>query len=1175
MIRRCYRLVFSLIFLLTMAVNVSADTTISGGPITADTTWALSGSPYIVNGSILVMTGVTLTIEPGVEIRFGEGNSFQVDGTLIAKGTESQKITFTANNSGINWGYLLFSTSSTDATYDTEGNYTGGSILRHCIIEYAGGADVENNGAVRLDDAHPFFNHVTIRNNQTSGIKAWDISGTIKIINSTVSNNTSSYQYDGGGIDVEGKGTGSTVYIFNSTIDNNIGGDGGGIYLTTQNVTLEDNTITNNKASTFGSGGGIYFSSYNSNAILKNNTITNNTANGHGGGIYLSSSNNIVENNTMTGNTGGGYGGGIYLDSSNSIVENNTMTNNTAEKGGGIYVRGGKTTISNNTIDNNTATDDVGGAYLDGSDIKFFDNIVSSNIAKNSIGGVYILRGTVSNNFITGNSAANAIGGIALYSATVTNNTIDGNSGGLNIVTIENGGTFQYNDIKNNITANSADVTYTIWVDASHPLIKHNNIFGNTATYELWHNNKHGSDNVSAENNWWGTNDGSAILEKIHDFFDDSEKGVVSYAPWESAIRTDAGVQNGDPPPVTLTINKAGNGNVTGNGIDCGSVCTKEYAKDTAVTLTATPTGESQFAGWDGAGCSGTENCTVTMSESQTVTATFEAKEDTPVTPVTLPLNVNKNGSGTGNVIGNDFDCGSVCTKEYAKDTEVILTATPTGESLFVGWDGAGCSGTGNCTVTMSENQTVTATFNLEPPLPPLTLSVHKNGDGTGNVIGNGIDCGSVCSKEYTKDTAITLTTTHTGESQFASWSGAGCSGTGNCTVTMNENKTVTATFNKETPSTTPTIFTLIVNRKGTTAGNITGNGIDCGSSSSVCTKEYAKGTEVTLTATPIGDSFFVGWSGAGCSGTDNCTVTMTEDQRVAATFRPPATLNVNTNGNGTVTGVGINCGSDCTETFEKGKQVALKAIAEGDYVFDDWSGECSGKIFCTITMNADKTMTANFSLPKTTLTVDKEGNGTVESSPSGINCGSDCEERYDTTDEITLTAEPKADYLFEEWEGDCDLVNTADDCIVTMETDKEVTAIFATSGVANLEFRGLKDFYQVGETLVMELVEMANRDKYTRVDLWVAIELPSRDFLFRTEIPLTPWHPNMQPHKTSIENTETSHHIFDFEVPEGIGGDYTLYAAYVKEGENPVTSGFSIRSNLVIRQVFLAGRKN
>ncbi len=145
-------------------------------------------------------------------------------------------------------------------------------------------------------------------------------------------------------------------------------------------------------------------------------------------------------------------------------------------------------------------------------------------------------------------------------------------------------------------------------------------------------------------------------------------------------------------------------------------------------------------------------------------------------------------------------------------------------------------------------------------------------------------------------------------------------------------------------------------------------------------------------------------------------------------------------------------------------------------------------------------------------------------------------------------------------------LTDTAQDSVTVEESDTE-------SDIAYLEFIGLNDFYQVGETVVMELVETANRDKYTRVDLWVAIQLPSEEFLFRTDIPLNPWSSQPQAHKTSIENAESSHHIFDFKVPEGLGGDYTLYAAYVKEGENPVTNGFSIRSNVVVQQIFLANR--
>jgi hypothetical protein len=141
---------------------------------------------------------------------------------------------------------------------------------------------------------------------------------------------------------------------------------------------------------------------------------------------------------------------------------------------------------------------------------------------------------------------------------------------------------------------------------------------------------------------------------------------------------------------------------------------------------------------------------------------------------------------------------------------------------------------------------------------------------------------------------------------------------------------------------------------------------------------------------------------------------------------------------------------------------------------------------------------------------------------------------------------------------------------------------------LAKLKFDGLKDSYNVGETVTMELVETGNRE--TPVDLWVAIQLPlpSGEILFRTDVPMplsfwTPWSPNLQPHKTSIKITDTNHDIFEFELPEGIGGNYTLYAVYVEEGEKPVTNikyerneenkGYD-RSNLVIRPFFLVNKK-
>jgi hypothetical protein len=75
------------------------------------------------------------------------------------------------------------------------------------------------------------------------------------------------------------------------------------------------------------------------------------------------------------------------------------------------------------------------------------------------------------------------------------------------------------------------------------------------------------------------------------------------------------------------------------------------------------------------------------------------------------------------------------------------------------------------------------------------TLSVSKSGNGSGTVTDSGINCGSDCSENYNSGTSVTLIATPASGSYFAGWSGD-CSGTGSCTLTMNSNKSVTATFN-------------------------------------------------------------------------------------------------------------------------------------------------------------------------------------------------------------------------------------------------------------------------------------------------------------------------------------------------------------------------------------------
>ena len=60
---------FSLVISLAVALPVVADTTV-GGFVDSDTHWMAAGSPYIATQSVVITNGATLTIDPGVEIRF-------------------------------------------------------------------------------------------------------------------------------------------------------------------------------------------------------------------------------------------------------------------------------------------------------------------------------------------------------------------------------------------------------------------------------------------------------------------------------------------------------------------------------------------------------------------------------------------------------------------------------------------------------------------------------------------------------------------------------------------------------------------------------------------------------------------------------------------------------------------------------------------------------------------------------------------------------------------------------------------------------------------------------------------------------------------------------------------------------------------------------------------------
>jgi serine protease len=78
-------------------------------------------------------------------------------------------------------------------------------------------------------------------------------------------------------------------------------------------------------------------------------------------------------------------------------------------------------------------------------------------------------------------------------------------------------------------------------------------------------------------------------------------------------------------------------------------------------------------------------------------------------------LNISETGNGSGTVTSSPpgINCGSTCYYSFGLNTSVTLTAVPSPQSIFTGWSGGGCSGSGTCIVTMSSGKSVTANFNL------------------------------------------------------------------------------------------------------------------------------------------------------------------------------------------------------------------------------------------------------------------------------------------------------------------------------------------------------------------------------------------------------------------------------------------------------------------------------
>lgn len=165
-------------------------------------------------------------------------------------------------------------------------------------------------------------------------------------------------------------------------------------------------------------------------------------------------------------------------------------------------------------------------------------------------------------------------------------------------------------------------------------------------------------------------------------------------------------------------------------------------------------------------------------------------------------VTVSVGGDGGGIVTGGGtISCrrtGGVCMAGFTEGTMVQLTAGSDADSTFAGWSGD-CAGRGPCTLTVSADKRVTATFNKIRH----RLAVAFVGMGTGRVRdqSGAIDCiggGSGCAADFVVGSTVRLSAAAAETSEFTGWSGIdSCPGTGPCTIIMDGPKTVTGTFRR------------------------------------------------------------------------------------------------------------------------------------------------------------------------------------------------------------------------------------------------------------------------------------------------------------------------------------------------------------------------------------------
>ena len=305
-----------------------------GSTIVENTAW--SGTLQF-GSNVTIPNAITVTVNPGATVKFGQNSRLQVYGRLISIGSPQNMNRFTAIDTTFGWNGINWNNNWMNRMVMADNDT---SMLVYTQAEYSKsyGIYCEAFGKVILSHCKINNNH----GNWGAGISVWQIP--IKISYCEIYTNHALIQ--GGGIYMTTTGTLSGL-IDHNDIHGNLGDiDGGGFCLSaTNNIVFERNNVHHNQA-VKGAGGVIT----STNMFLTNNKICNNNASVYGGGLYMENCNaNIVDNVISNNNALSGGAFGIW-NSSAPMILNNTISENYTQIVSSIVLTSNSLPTFKNTI---------------------------------------------------------------------------------------------------------------------------------------------------------------------------------------------------------------------------------------------------------------------------------------------------------------------------------------------------------------------------------------------------------------------------------------------------------------------------------------------------------------------------------------------------------------------------------------------------------------------------------------------------------------------------------------------------------------------------------------------------------------------------------------------------------------------------------------------------------